>query len=83
MKLNLLFIFLADIEYKKIDHKSCNGAYKTFRSLDAAKEECSSDIKCKGIYDVGCKGVLFRLCPKNEPYVLQFSGCVYDKQKPD
>ena len=65
----------------KVD-SMCNGqAIKGYVSLSAAKEACSKDVSCNGIFDVLCDNDMYWTCEgKIEPDLSSSSkSCAWKK----
>ena len=67
----------------------CNwdSRYGFFRNLTSAKNECSRDSSCKGVYDQNCAGdsaIFPDLCRVGYDYIDDkykiWGGCIYDKK---
>jgi len=48
--------------FKKVEETTCRRKYRKFSTLEKAESACSSDRKCKGVYDNWCKNKHFKLC---------------------
>ena len=57
----------------------CAGYYGTYENLEEAKEACKKDLTCPAIYDSGCKGRNFRLCPQGYTEVVSSNSCLFIK----
>lgn len=70
--------------YTVLTNQACQVFYGEFNSLEEAKEDCSHDAKCSGVYDLFCDGSSelspFNLCVIRFPYEDdQYGSCIYDK----
>ena len=51
------------LEFTKYDNSACSGnVIRVYFSLTIAKDECSKDSKCNGIFDANCDEHLFWKC---------------------
>ena len=81
-------IFVSDEPYMKLDDKECwTKKYKQFSTVQLAKDACSADSNCKGVYDhecdAGAKDIY--LCPISvlgTAYYSPVNSCVYQKNEP-
>ena len=48
--------------------------YGTYTNLADAIDACDSDENCAKVYDVGCNGVIFKLCKKGCQEVVSHEG---------
>ena len=74
-----MFYFI-DVEYAKLETKRCIDWHAAFPNLTSAEQYCSHDVRCKGIYDDGCDGDVFKLCEIGFDYKYSNISCVYDKR---
>ena len=69
-------------EYKKMDKKHCyDDRYGRFSTIQSAKDACSNDTNCQGVYDQGCNSranEIF-LCPTSATYETSSSSCIFHK----
>jgi len=66
--------------YTKIDKKHCNGNhYRNFSTIQSAKDACSNDANCRGVYDQGCDAEAedIYLCRKSATYSDSPSSCIF------
>ena len=72
-----------DVEYIKQDGHCNNHKYGSFQNVQDAKDACSNDNSCKGVYDSGCDngrgGQRIYLCELGYEYKTSSSSCIYDK----
>jgi len=80
---------MPDEPYTKLDDKECwTKKYKQFSTVQLAKDACSADSNCKGVYDhecdAGAKDIY--LCPISvlgTAYYSPVNSCVYQKNEPE
>ena len=53
--------------------------YGNYSSLESAISECDTDSKCWGVFDAGCDGRVFSLCPLEGVTYSSSSSCIYFK----
>ena len=92
---NLIFfiintIYLVDIfnsapgAYTKLDEKHCWGDhYRNFSTIQSAKDACSNDANCQGVYDQGCDAEAedIYLCRISATYSSSSSSCIFQKNE--
>ena len=71
-----------------LDQKHCdNDGYGSFSTIQSAKDACSKDTNCQGVYDRDCNSVGsnvvddIHLCPTSAKYSKSLSGCIFQKNK--
>ena len=79
----MILIQIVD-DYTRVEHARCNDMdSKDYSKLEDAKNACSLDTKCVGVYDFNCgKGVYYH-CHRFEIDSVKWSRkkCVYKKQE--
>ena len=74
--------YLIAIAYTQLALKHCNDVkYNTYNTQLAAKEACTLDSNCAGVYDNGCDegaGDVY-LCPVGTTYASSSSSCILEK----
>ena len=66
--------------YNKIDNKWCDPYHDTGKtSLATAKEECSNDNSCTGVYDSKCDGGKYYICRTNQYIDSTVNSCIFAK----
>ena len=71
-----------EANYKKIAGKSCfNDKYESYYTLQDAKLACSSDPRCKAIYEDGCNDSEFFLCPESATFYDSWFSCIFEKER--
>ena len=78
---NITLSRFAGVRYTFMQYKGCNDhRYDRYRTSQEAKDKCSQDSKCGGVYVRLCdpsEGV--HLCYKGYGYDASSYSCVYDK----
>ena len=71
-----------------LDKQHCEtDRYGSFSTMKSAKDACSNDTNCQGVYDRDCKSGGsnlvndIHLCPTSATYSESSSGCIYQKNK--
>ena len=82
---NLIFYYSssADDKYVKVENTRCtNYDVPSIKSLTSAKNECSQDSSCKGLWDFMCNGGGYFICRIGGDYLDENirRSCVYDKK---
>ena len=71
-----------DYIFERLTGKHCDGSdYGQFFSLADAKEACRNDPKCGKVYDQGCNGSPYSLCPVYAQNKDSGRSCLYIKPK--
>ena len=66
--------------YAKTVKKECfDDKYGSYETLDEAMFACAMDENCEKIYDQGCIGGPYSLCPWNSPEYKSSGSCLYTK----
>ena len=66
--------------FAKTTKKECfDDKYGSYKTLDEAMLACAVDKNCEKIYDQGCAGGPFSLCPWNSPEHKSSGSCLYTK----
>ena len=74
--------YLIAITYTQLTLKHCNGVeYNSYSTQLAAKQACSLDSNCAGVYDQGCDESAddVFLCPVGTTYETSGSSCILEK----
>ena len=78
-------MLVSDELYTKLDKKYCsNWSYGSFSTIPSAKDACSADSNCQGVYDKKCDGKAdIELCQKGDTYVdsPDFGSCIFQKNE--
>ena len=75
------FLQFIGVTYKKLFETACQN-YGIFSTLAAAKESCTRDSNCGGVYNFGCDNSpgYFSLCYASDgSYSHSANDCVYQK----
>ena len=76
-----IWIFIEYI-FERITGKHCDGSdYGQFSNLADAKKACKKDPRCGKIYDQGCNGSPYSLCPLTAESKDSGRSCLYVKPK--
>jgi len=68
------------INYTKFINRECDAdKYGSYETLEEAKDACSADKHCKGVYDDDCNGNQFYLCPGPSFYNWHRHSCIINK----
>ena len=70
--------------YTKLDQKHCWGDhYGSFPTIQSAKDSCSNDTNCQGVYDQGCDSEAddIYLCRTSATYSDSSSSCIFQKNE--
>ena len=73
---------ILDYIFERLTGKHCDGSdYGQFFNLADAKEACRTDPKCGKVYDQGCNGSPYSLCPVDAKNKDSGRSCLYIKPK--
>ena len=67
-----------------LDKKHCyEDRYGSFSTIQSAKDACSNDPNCQGVYDQGCDSDAndIYLCPTSATYETSSSSCIFQKNE--
>ena len=65
--------------YDFAESSYCEPTYGNYSTLLEAQQACSEIYGCSGVYDSGCDGGPFKLCPEGNVYKYWTSECSYKK----
>lgn len=85
--MNATSFYTTDVDYIKILHTQCYNRYVSFDSIEEAKNSCSYDNRCGGVYvpycsDSSCSVLLYKigsdcqLIPDTADYIYEKIGIV-------
>ena len=78
-------MLVSDELYTKLDKKYCsNWSYGSFSTIQSAKDACSADSNCQGVYDQRCDADPYNiyLCPYSvKLYSSSMRSCVFQKNE--
>ena len=57
----------------------CKGKYNSYSTIGDAETACNEDDNCVAVYDNGCDGGTFYLCPKKYYYRSSKTSCIFEK----
>ena len=71
------------ISWIKLDRKYCDDRYGSFSTQQLAKDACSKDTNCQGVYDQGCDSGAdnIYLCRTSATYLSSISSCIFHKNE--
>ena len=71
-----------DIQYTMVVGKHCYpNKYRNYGTIQSAKEACSADGNCQGVYDNGCYNNNFHLCQTSATYMNSSRSCIFQKNE--